>query len=310
MIEELLGPLQRWLMQAGVLLVVGVAVWSRIVRPIAAAGLLAIRNNAAESSAAEKELLEASRKIAGVGRATTALLLPVWALGLVVQVIRFRDPFAPLVDDVSFLLDNTFWGAVWRVQGALLVVLTFSVGRLAGSRRGLGWIPGAIGVFALPVTLALSGHAMSLTGNHRIIAVSADALHTMAVGGWIGSLALILTTREPRDGGSVLAAQLRAFSLVALCAVPVLVAMGTTLSIYHLSAVRDLWSTLYGRVLLGKVLFAGLVLLLGFANWRRGLPTLDTHGGRQTVWRRAAWEVSVAGVVLAFTAVLTGLPSP
>ena len=306
MIEALLGPLQRWLMHAGVLLIVGVVAWTGIVRP---AAISALRTDGVgpHTSTAFREI---SRGVARVGRATAALLIPVWALSLVVQLLGFRDPFVPLSEDLSFLLRETFWGTLWVSQGVILLLLSLSPGKLA-RRHALGRTAFAVLVIALPVTLALSSHAMSETGTHRIIAVTANASHILAVGAWMGSLMLILLVgSRSGDQGSLLAAQLRAFSPVALTAVPVLILMGGTLSFYHLSAVQDLWATPYGRVLLGKLLFAGTVLLLGLVNWRLGLPTLDSPTGRRTVRRRAAWEVATAGIVLAFTAVLTGMPSP
>ena len=304
MIEALLGPLQRWLMHAGVLLIVGVVAWTGIVRP---AAISALRADGVGPHT-PKALQEVSRGVARLGRATAALLIPVWALSLVVQLLGFRDPFVPLSEDLSFLLRETFWGTLWVAQGVILLLLSLGPGKLARRPARTAF---AVLVIALPVTLALSSHAMSETGTHRIIAVTADASHILAVGAWMGSLMLILLVgSRSEDRGFLLAAQLRAFSPVALTAVPILILMGGTLSFYHLSAVQDLWSTPYGRVLLGKLLFAGAVLLLGLVNCRLGLPTLYSPTGRRTVRRRAAWEVATAGIVLAFTAVLTGMPSP
>ena len=248
MIEALLGPLQRWLMYAGVLLIVGVVTWTRIVRP---AAISALRKDGVGPHA-PKTLQDVSRGVARVGRATAALLLPVWALSLVVQLLGFRDPFVPLSEDVSFLLRETFWGTLWVTQGVILLLLSLSPGKLA-RRHGLSQTAFAALVIALPVTLALSSHAMSETGTHRIIAVTADASHILAVGAWMGSLMLILLVgSRSGDRGSLLAAQLRAFSPVALTAVPVLILMGGTLSFYHLSAVQDLWSTPYAEFFSGS----------------------------------------------------------
>jgi len=305
-IEALLGPLQRWLMHVGVLLIVGVVAWTGIVRPAA----IAVLQTDDVGPQTPKAFQELSRGVARIGKATAILLIPVWVLSFVVQILGFRDPFVPLIEDVSFLLRETFWGKVWVVQGILLLLLSLNSGKLV-HRSALGWMALVILVIALPVTLALSSHAMSETGIHRIIAVIADASHILAVGAWMGSLTLILVVGSRLgDRESLLAAQLRAFSPVALTAVPVLILMGGTLSFYHLSAIQDLWSTPYGRVLLWKLLLAGTVLIMGLINWRFGLPTLESSTGRRTVRRRAAWEVATAGIVLAFTAVLTGIPTP
>ena len=308
MIEAFLGPLQRGLMHAGVLLLVGVAVWSRVLRPAATVMLQAQQ----ALPATFEPFGEISLRVARIGRIATALLVPLWGLRLIVQVLGFRDPFVPLSEDISFLLGETFWGTVWIAQGIVLFLLIPSITPLVRSPRLTnGWLPGMALVAALPVTLALSSHSMSETGIHRFIAVGADGIHAFAAGAWMGSLALILLSRDRGQGQTaVLAAQLRAFSPVVLFAVPMLVGMGATLALYHLSSPQDLWSTPYGRLLSGKILSAGVVLFLGFLNWRRGLPLLDSERGRRSVRRRAVWEVTAASVVLAFTGVLTGTPSP
>ena len=82
------------------------------------------------------------------------------------------------------------------------------------------------------------------------------------------------------------------------------------LGLAHVPTIQDLWEAPYGRVLVGKILLAGVVLFVGFVNWRRGLPVLDSHTGLRSVRRRAAFEVGLAGVVLGFAATLTGMTSP
>ncbi len=321
MIEALLGPLQRAALQSGTVFVVGVGAWTWIVGP-AADGLLRAEGNGSEP---RRDLTRLRRAIIRSGSWVTGLLLPFWALGLVVQVAGFRDPFVPLREDVLFLLGSTFWGSVWLAQGLVLLLLGLSLRTLAGSGeptdtsssdeaiRPLGprSTVTAVLIVALPVTLALSSHAMAVSGGHRIVAVAADASHALAAGTWIGSLALIVfVSRRSADRGLLVAAQLRAFSPMALVAVPVLLVMGGVLSVYHLSSIADLWSHPYGRLLSAKLLAAGAVLLLGLLNWRRGIPSLSSEAGRRMVRRRATWEVAAAALALAVTGVLTGTASP
>ncbi len=318
MIEALLGPVQRGLMQGGVLLIVGVGAWMWRIGPTART---ALRTEGLADAGAE--LWAAQARVRRFGGRTAVALLSVWALGLTVQVMGFRDPFVPLSQDVWFLLGNTFWGKVWLLQGVMLALVSVlllrpaadlgsSGGRVAGfpARRFIS--PAEAGlILALPITLALSSHAMAVPGSHRIVAVAADASHALAGGTWLGSLALILLEGARSDKeGVLLAAQLRAFSPMAILAVGSLLSMGVILSVYHLNSPSDLWSEPYGRILSAKVILVGVTLFLGFLNWRRGLPALGTRAGRVAIRRRAGWEVAAAGTVITLTAVLTGTPSP
>ncbi len=305
---DLLPPLQRWLLFSGVLLLGGVPAWKTWIAP----------------HVAEARELEA--QVAGWGLLASLMLLPVWGLRLAVQVQDFRDPFAPLSEDLAFLVRETFWGSVWIAQGLLLVALgvTFAAlwrrpapqeaaTRASNPKAGglsLGWKTIWLGTLLLVLTLSLSSHAMSVPYN-RPLAVAMDAAHLLAAAVWMGTLALILLLRSPPPRrASLLAVQLRAFSPLAMVAVGVLVFMGVVLSAIHLGSVQNLWGSSYGRVLSGKIAAAGLVLGLGFRNWRQGLPTLDTEKGVRTVRRRAALEVAAAGIVLLLTALLTGTSMP
>jgi putative copper export protein len=157
----------------------------------------------------------------------------------------------------------------------------------------------------------MSSHALSVDGN-RTLAVAADALHVLAAGAWIGSLALILSTKgmpEAQSGG-LFAAQLRAFSPIAAGCVTILVAMGVYLGWQHLESPSDLWSSTYGRVLAVKVSIGGLAFLMGLLNWRKGMPMIDAPEARVVVSKRAGWEVALAVGVLVLTGILTGTPRP
>lgn len=274
---------------------------------------------------AEPHLAGADRGAARFGAATLGVLLLAWALALVVQLVGFRDPFVPLREDLSFLIAETFWGTVWLGQGGVLLLLLLPALALATSRRGAervagtalpaapgpAWVAVALGAVLLGLTLSLSSHAMSVEGS-RTVAVLADLGHTLAAGAWIGSLAVILTLTRPSDASALggLAAQLRAFSPVAIVAVPVLVLLGLVLAWHHLSAPADLWASPYGRILSAKIAVAGLVMLAGLLNWRRGMPGIEDPSTQAAVRRRAGWEVAAALVVVILTGLLTSTPKP
>jgi copper transport protein len=317
LLEGALPLVQRTALFAGVLLLVGAWAWRSWIAPGAAG------EPVGDPSSTGSHLGYIERSLQGVAALVALLLLPVWGMRLWVQLLGFRDPFAPLSEDLSFLVFDTFWGKVWMAQGALFLALALGFGILARQRpdRVEGRVPwgdpspGAslpwswkflgAGVVGVVATLSLSSHALSIEA-FPTLAVALDGVHTLAAGAWIGSLALILAVGR----GPVFARQLHAFSPVAMVSVGLLVFAGGILATQHVGTWENLWTTAYGRVFLGKVGLAGGVLLLGFVNWRRGLPTVDSPDGARATARRAWLEVGVALLVLLATAILTGTPMP
>jgi putative copper export protein len=310
-----LTTFQQWLLFTATVLVVGCVAWRVRVVP----GALRALRVAGSSGVAGAE-----RRVASLGFAATGVLAVAWILRMVVQVMGFRDPFVPLWDDVSFLLFEIFWGTVWMGQGVVIALLAATLWLAGRGGKGhaasgadhapgisVAWAAAALFVIALAGTLALSGHAMGVESG-RALAVTADAVHTLAAGVWIGSLAVILTVgRESgAEDSTFFAAQIRSFSPMALVSAGALVAMGVLLAWKHLHAVSDLWSLQYGRILSAKLALVLLIFGLGFWNWRQGLPAADTPDGAAAVRRRAAWEVLLAVGVILLTAVLVHSPKP
>jgi len=293
--------LQQWVLFTATAFVVGCVAWRWIVARGAAHSLDDRGRSAIEGI---------ERRVASLGGLMSLVLVAAWLLRGVVQVWGFRDPFVPLWDDVSFLLFETFWGTTWIAQGVLVPLLGVAF-LLARGRGTTAW--GATGVLSLALvsTLALSSHAMG-ADTARSLFVAADGIHALAAGSWIGSLGIILIAGRDRDSGAhgVFAAQIRAFSPLAVASVTALLPMGALLAWDHLDGLSNLWATGYGRVLAAKIAVAATVLWAGLLNWRRGIPILDSPEGPSSVQQRAAWEVSLAVVVLLLTAVLVHSAKP
>jgi copper transport protein len=126
--------------------------------------------------------------------------------------------------------------------------------------------------FALVLAVALlpvptvAGHA--LDAGRSWIEVPIDFLHVLAAAVWIGGL-FALGLVVPRAGApaELFAAAARRFSRLALASVIVIAATGIGRALAELSAVTQLWTTGYGRVILIKTgLFA---VLLGFGSVSR-----------------------------------------
>lgn len=311
-----LTTLQQWLLFTGTMLVTGAVAWRTVVAPGAALGL------SGNDAAGFGEVADRVRRLA---LSSLAVLVLAWSLRLVVQVMGFRDPFVPLWDDVSFLLFELFWGTVWMAQGGVLLVLGAVLFLAPGGEAlrleeptaapldvSLFWKLAGLLVVGLATTLAMSGHAMG-ADSARTLVVAADAMHTLAAGVWIGTLAVIVLTSRGSTGAMrpvMFGAQIRTFSPLALVSGGTLVLMGIGLSWAHLTAISDLWSTSYGRILSAKVCGAGVVFLLGFLNWRQGVPVSDTDAGATAVRRRAVLEVSLAVGVVLLTAILVHSTKP
>jgi putative copper export protein len=306
-----LAPLQQWLFLSAVSLAVGCVAWRLFVAPRAAA-------SARPASAPALSLI--AERVARLGLVAALVLVLAWALRMVAQVAAFRDPFVPLWEDVSFLLFETFWGTVWMAQGVLAVLLAiaFRRARAAGPTFDppltppVWWIAGALAL-GMVTTLALSSHAMGVERGRPWL-VAADALHGLAAGTWIGSLAVILAvgrgTAESDTDVGAFAAQIRSYSPLALASGIALLTMGSLLSWTHVQSWANLFGTQYGRILAAKVGLAGAVFVAGFWNWRRGLPRCDHPQGAAALRVRAAGEVFMAVGVLLLTAVLVNSPKP
>jgi len=311
-----LTTLQQWLLFAGTVLIVGCVAWRLLIAP----RLVPFGSNGPQVRSIE-------HRVARTGLIATLVLVVAWALRMVVLVMGFRDPFVPLWEDVSFLLFQVTWGSVWMVQGVVIALLfgtLMMAARQGGAHAareadgapltgGPVWLVSGLLTLGLVATLALSSHAMGVE-SWKGLAVAADGLHTLAAGGWIGSLFVILAVgRAPsQDAGAptLFAAQIQSFSPVALVSGITLVGMGVALSWTHLHAISDLWTSPYGRILSGKVGLVSVILGLGAWNWRKGIPVADTQDGAAEVRRRATGEVVLAVAVLLLTAILVHSPKP
>jgi len=317
--EPILAALQQWILFTGVAVVVGCVAWRLVV---------ARRAASAVPDARAAKLVVVERRVASVGIVTTLVLVLGWALKMVVQVMDFHFPGDALWPDVSFLLFETFWGTVWMAQGVLIPLAAAALWLARGRRTAAdasaaaeadpreisaAWWAVAVLALALVATLSLAGHAMGVE-TWRPVLVTADGVHTLAAGTWIGTLGLILWVGRPdpssRAGLELYAAQIRSFSPMAVVSVAALLSMGIVLAWTHLTAVSDLWTETYGRILSAKIAVAGAVFAAGFVNWRKGIPALGTEAGARAIQRRAAWEVSLAVGVLLLTAVLVHSPKP
>ena len=243
---DVLGPAAGFLFLS--VLVVGVGVWMTrwIILPRA---FIALEQNGSILR------IHLSRLALG-----PAILLPLaMVLVLVRQVAAFRDPFAPLGQDLSVLLGSS-WGNQWLL-GMVGSLLALAGGILIRRAWSGGWWLYSVGFMAAIIFSSLSGHAGGTEGTAKLVMLTADLLHLLAAGAWVGSLATLLAlevrwrmkTTGP-EARSILLGLIPAFSPVALSGAGVLGTTGILAAWVHLPEPMALWSTGYGRLLLLKIL--------------------------------------------------------
>jgi len=168
------------------------------------------------------------------------------------------------------LLVETQFGRVWLLRMASLIVLAGLIVWAMRARRDHDVIFFAAG-FALSafllVAAALSGHASADEGPAFVLQVSADMLHLLTCGLWLGGLwplaVLLRACRRKGDAAAcaVATAATQRFSRLALASFAVLIATGGYNAWNLVGGFAPLFGTAYGKLLLVKI---GLLLpLLG-----------------------------------------------
>jgi putative copper export protein len=178
---------------------------------------------------------------------------------------------------------------------------------LAMAGRWPGWLVAAVGMIGSELAVILSGRWAGLV----------NPLHQLFAGLWLGTLAVLVLAGIPtalsgpaRLRGPVVAKMVNGFSPLALVCGPLLVLTGVTTALLHLRPFSSLWTTPYGYTLLAKLCLVAVVFSLGAWNWRRQRPRLGSEEAAAFIRRSSVWEVSLATLVLAVTAVLVSLPAP
>lgn len=215
---------------------------------------------------------------------------------------------------VRAMLTETVWGRGWLLQ--VVGVLVAAAGFRVAVRSAGGWGLATLGVLALAVTPALSGHAAA-TPDQAGLAIIADTLHVIGAGGWLGSLLVVLAAGFPaamrlpdEERAGAIADLFTAFSPTALLFAGIVASTGVFAAWLHLSEVSALWQSGYGRTLLLKLAILSVVAGTGAYNWLRVKPTLGTAAGAMRIRASARVELMVGLLVLIVTAVLVATPTP
>ncbi|WTY48039.1 copper resistance protein CopC/CopD [Micromonospora sp. NBC_01412] len=188
-----------------------------------------------------------------------------------------------LLAAAAFLLRPLFAGPVGRTDGVILAIL------------------GGAALFTWP----LAGHPAASPA--PAVSVVVDAVHLGSMAVWLGGLVMLggflLRRADERELGAILPI----WSRWAALAVAALLLAGTVQALIEVATPTALVDTMYGRLVLAKIVL--FVLVLGVAAYSRALVRRRTAAGRPTPVRRAVWaELAITAVVLAVSATLVQTP--
>jgi putative copper resistance protein D len=190
-------------------------------------------------------------------------------------------------DALSSVLSDTTFGHVWLVRLALMILIFGAVSLRSTSSASVHRDVGApLLAGLLLASLAGVGHTQQNDGLAWLIHLSADSVHLLGAGAWLGgllALGFVLAPNYARPASDPSATEhvLHRFSGMGYVAVAVLIASGAINSWYLVGSFAGLATTTYGQLLLAKLsLFAGM-LALAASNRFWLVPAL--HRERQTI---------------------------
>lgn len=179
------------------------------------------------------------------------------------------------------------------------------------TRTGL---PAFIGAGFVLLSFLFDGHTTS--EGPRILHAFANVVHVSAGAVWGGGVLMLayVVARRHRRGAELRALQLAVrFSVVAAIALSLAGAAGVVLSFVILDSVSELWSTPWGRILVGKVILVAAAASAGAFNHKVLIPLMernpDNKYAAQQFRTAVTAEAAILMLAIALTALLVGAAS-
>ena len=260
--------------------------------------------------------------LAWAGFALMLLSGGAWLLFLSAQMSGQPIAAALTQGIVATVLTSTRFGQIWILRFVLSVILAVLLLMPQGWRRWF-WCWGGLAFAAgLLAALAWAGHGGATPGRPGELHLTADMLHLLAAGAWVGSLLpLALLLAEIRRSGNPDAAAARRavvrFSILAAISVVILLTAGLVNTWFLAGTVPALIGTGYGRLLLAKIAIFATMVMIAAVNLLRMTPRLawPSVEGRPRIRnalghlrRNALVEAGLGFCVLGIVAILGVLP--
>jgi len=193
------------------------------------------------------------------------------------------SPLSQVTSDgtVWTVLTRTQFGHDWEarfVLAVLLAVVIFQFNRKSEWHSAEGFFAAALATGLLG-TLAWSGHGGATTGLRGEIHVTADVLHLIAAGAWIGGLLplrLLLSSvgQTPGTGLGIARDATMRFSTLGMAAVTTLVITGLVNVWFLVGSASAIAETQYGQLLALKIVIFLILLTVAAFNRMRLTPRL------------------------------------
>jgi putative copper export protein len=255
------------------------------------------------------------RQVATIGLIAAVALLPAALIRWVAQVADMADPAEPVHDWRALSMavtGHTHWGHILIAHVVLAIVAAVAFAAARAGRR-VGWMVAGVMALALAATPALSGHAAEAERKVGLV-VTADVLHVIGGGLWLGTLAVLAAVGLTRRTTAIesVVQTVGTFSPLALGSAALLAVSGVVASWAHLGTLSAIWTTRYGLTLCVKLGLVGLVLAAGAFNWRQLTPRLVARdpAAQPTFARAVATELTLGLLVFLVTAILVATPLP
>lgn len=297
--SSLTNSLARTFSFLGLLVVIGTTVFRALVL-----------RGATEIDTAVRARMEQRAGALGLAATVLVIVSAIARVFLMSEMMRAMPEMHAM--SAADLAMHTRWGFAMRLElGAALVALA-SFALAVRRVRGM-WAAATIAAIVLALTPALTGHAAA-SPRFTSLMIATDFLHVLGGGSWLGSLLVVMVVGVPVclmcDGAerwSSVAALVNSFSPIALASAALVVTSGMIASWVHLEALSALWGTMYGRVLLVKLLLVAIAATIGAYNFRRVQAQLAIEVGSTRLKRSAGIELSVGFLILVVTGFLTGI---
>ena len=201
-------------------------------------------------------------------------------------------------------------GAGFVIAGAAKVIFAAVIGLLASiaaaparsTRNALG----AAGALFLCAALAGTHATARLTNNGLLL--PATGAHELGAALWLGGLPCFWLALQ-RAGTPELASRIgKRFSALAITGVALILAGGAVFAVTYIGAIDGVYGTAYGAMASAKSVLLGLLLLLGFANFRALRRVAADGAALSRVRRFVEVEMGIGFAVLMAAASITSMP--
>ena len=252
-------------------------------------------------------------------RLRSLAVIATWSL-LVLAVVRLTSHGVTLsgslqalrLGDLADLVIGSTWGRGWLLQ--VVATITLLVGLRAS--RPIRWSAMAGFTGALAISASFLGHPAAVP-DVAALAMSLDAIHVLAAGGWVGAIIMLAIAALPLIPSvpaghrvETVRSLLRAFSPLALWCAAILAVTGAIGGWLQLRELGLILGSDYGLALVRKVVVVLLIAALGAYHWRVVQPSVGTDRSVRLLRGSLVLDVALVLLVLVLTAILTGTAPP